>query len=195
LFVFDPINHDNSPVPGVHDHVLRHWEIWPDDLKNLWIHTFTTGLQDPSTRTTLLAWMRVLSRVEDMLRRCDSCHKTTVASDPRSAKWTCWNCGARVAAGPRCLIHDSVVLLESGASLYRHHLDGRPTDADYTSALFSVVSNPSDPTILGLRNETQSTVSYVRPNGTSVALEPGRAAAILDGSELVTPKVTIKFRT
>ncbi len=44
LFVFDPDDDSNRPVPGVHDAVLANWPIYPLRLRRLFERSFTRGL-------------------------------------------------------------------------------------------------------------------------------------------------------
>ena len=46
LFVFDPADHSNAPVPG--DLRLTWWPVYPRFLRDLFTHTFTVGLADAS---------------------------------------------------------------------------------------------------------------------------------------------------
>ena len=193
-FIFDPAPDANRPVQGLHDGVIKHWSIWPDDLKALWMRAFTAGLRDPSKRPTLLEWMAALGRAQDSLRRCASCGSRTVAPTATAAQWECWNCHAAVQPGPRCQVHDRVILLDPGAAVFQHHLDNRPADANFDQPVLSAVAHPTDPTIIGLRNDTSKDMSYTRKDGSSSQIPPGGTAMVADGASLVTSQGTIRMR-
>jgi hypothetical protein len=47
VFIFDPNDHSNEPVPGLHDNALAFWPIYPQFLRDLFIQSFTAGIRDP----------------------------------------------------------------------------------------------------------------------------------------------------
>ena len=46
LFVFDPDDESNRPVPGVHDNVVVIWPALPLFVRRLFTRSFTVGLRD-----------------------------------------------------------------------------------------------------------------------------------------------------
>ena len=44
LFVFDPENPSNSPLPG--DPMNVWWPLYPEHFRRVFTHAFTTGLHD-----------------------------------------------------------------------------------------------------------------------------------------------------
>jgi len=46
LFVFDPLDDSNRPVPGVHDAVLANWPVYTTALRGMFTTAFTSGLHD-----------------------------------------------------------------------------------------------------------------------------------------------------
>ena len=65
LFVFDPDDGANRPVPG--DLMLTWWQIYPRFLRDLFVRAFTTGLRDASLagRITEGVWRKALLRLHD----------------------------------------------------------------------------------------------------------------------------------
>src|SRR6185503_16695337 len=47
VFIFDPKDNSNEPVPGYHDNALAFWPIYPQFVRNLFTHAFTDGIRDP----------------------------------------------------------------------------------------------------------------------------------------------------
>ena len=41
LFIFDPHNPANRPLPGYHDNAITYWQIYPQFLRDLFIKAFT----------------------------------------------------------------------------------------------------------------------------------------------------------
>ena len=50
LFIFDPANDANHPVPGLHDNLLAYWPIYPQFLHDRFTRAFTAGLHAPHER-------------------------------------------------------------------------------------------------------------------------------------------------
>ena len=64
LFVFDPRDESNRPVPG--DQVLSWWPVYPRFFRALFEQAFTIGLTDPASgRVTEEQWLSALARLED----------------------------------------------------------------------------------------------------------------------------------
>ena len=47
-----------------------------------------------------------------------------------------------------------------------------------------VNQNPKDPSMLGIKNETKDTWTYIRPDGSQQFVEPGRSALIRSGTKI-----------
>src|SRR5262245_59343233 len=47
VFIFDPNDRSNEPVPGYHDNAIAFWPIYPAFLRDLFIKSFTDGIRDP----------------------------------------------------------------------------------------------------------------------------------------------------
>lgn len=89
VFVFDPEDDSNRPVPG--DPVLTWWPIYPRFLRELFEQAFTTGMSGPSSgRVTEGQWRAALARLDECVSTC-SCGAAVLA-DPGDAVPRCWNC-------------------------------------------------------------------------------------------------------
>lgn len=166
LFVFDPDDRSNEPVPERHAALLVLWPAIPHHVRELFTRAFTTGLRDPAHgRVQEGEWRRAIVQLRDAIMHCPRCGYENFY-DPRrvalrEATFACWNpeCRAELAAGaPRIGLRasaaprgaaseppQSVVVLAPGTRLYPHHLLGR--DYDFGTALAEVTGEP-----LALRN-------------------------------------------
>jgi eukaryotic-like serine/threonine-protein kinase len=152
VFVFDPSNATNRPIPGVHDLMVKLWQIYPQSLRDLFVRTFTRGLRDPEARIMENEWRREMCTLRDSIFECQcgaenffdiARAKQKLPLDP------CWECGRTLPFPPRMRVggqHDAkLIMLSPGVRLFPHH-----TEADtynFRSPIAEVVSNP-----LGLRN-------------------------------------------
>ena len=88
LFVYDPKDKSNRPLPGAHENVIRRWNMFPPDLTAAFTKAFTDGLKDIDSRITELQWLDVLIKARGMLIRLDTvlfmCQTDSTTTDYRT---------------------------------------------------------------------------------------------------------------
>lgn len=187
LFIFDPDDRSNEPVPGYHDNALATWPIYPRFLRDLFTRAFTCGITDPAHgRVREGEWRAAMIRLRDSIVYCGNCgaenfyDRESVKPGPLETG-ICWGCQRRYRLPFRIRIGRNVVVLNHDTRLYPHHLDDqRPYD--FSSPLAAVARHPSDPERWGLRND--STESWYLQNPADpapVEVPPGRAASLIHG--------------
>jgi eukaryotic-like serine/threonine-protein kinase len=195
LFIFDPADDGNRPVPGLHDNALAHWPIYPGFLRDLFTQAFTTGLRDPAERVRESIWSGALARLADSLFYCGHCGAENVYDPARLATGggpgPCWSCQAPLALPFRLRLGPSgagtatrqVVMLNHDTRLYPHHLDpGRRYD--FGQPLAAVERHPNDPGRWGLKNLGNAHWVMTRPDGELRNIAPGRSAGLAPGVRL-----------
>lgn len=153
VFVFDPENESNRPIPGVHDAVLNFWPIYPESLQNLFIRSFTAGLRDLDARVMENEWRNEMCSVADSVFLCPNCGAENFYDLHRIRRKLpmvpCWCCHKPLIAPARMRInsmhYSSLVVLKGGVRLFAHHLEG--DRYNFSSPLAEVLSTP-----LALRN-------------------------------------------
>lgn len=75
IFIFDPKDNSNRPVPGVHNNAIRIWPMLPDYIQKSFITVFTEGLMHPEKRLSMSEWEELLLRMKDDLVTCPNCGK------------------------------------------------------------------------------------------------------------------------
>jgi DNA-binding helix-hairpin-helix protein with protein kinase domain len=187
LFLFDPDDRSNKPLPGIHDTVITLWPTLPLELKELFSRSFTSGLSSPSQRVTEGEWVKNLSRMHDRIFRCGGCGKTNVF-DKRQHERTgvagnCWSCHKPPLKPPMLLFGRRELVLEPDVKLYRHHLS-ESVDPDYSEPIAELIAHPSKPGRFGLKNLTESTWSKLEADGRTAGVGPGKAARISSALKL-----------
>jgi DNA-binding helix-hairpin-helix protein with protein kinase domain len=185
VFIFDPDNTSNRPVPGLHDNPLIYWEVYPQFLRHLFIRSFTEGLHDPQRRVRESEWRAALVRLTDSIIYCTHCgSENFYDSDALKASGgtpaPCWNCKKQLLLPPRIRIGKQVVMLNHDTKLFPHHIDPNNRSYDFSHPVAEVTRHPKDPNIWGLKNISDSkwnstvgdTVKDVAP-GRSVTLAVG----------------------
>jgi eukaryotic-like serine/threonine-protein kinase len=205
IFIFDPENAANRPVPGTQDNAEIYWKIYPKSLKALFTRVFTRGLRDPRDgRVRETEWRDELARVRDGIFYCPSCASQNFyqpeAIDPSGKLGQpCWSCAQALRLPLRLRYEDNkvshVVLLNHDTRLYPHHLIGGSQRFDFGMPLAEVTRHSSDASLWGLKN--LSTVPWYftpREGDGTVEVPPGKAASLLDGARIAFGQVVGEIR-
>ena len=142
VFVFDPENKSNRPVPGWHKNAIALWPLYPSFFRDLFVRAFTLGLRD--------AW----ARVRESEWRVEWCACATSAYcavcgaenfyDPDvghqgnvDAPRACWRCSSPLVSPPRLHLNGGAtaktVVLNQDTRLYPHHM-GEFGNYDFSQA-------------------------------------------------------------
>jgi DNA-binding helix-hairpin-helix protein with protein kinase domain len=194
LYVFDPADLSNRPVPGVHPNPLAFEHLYPTSIRAHFERSFTEGLHYPNKRVRESEWRKVFSRARDSILYCGACGAENFYDAERlrsTGAQGCWSCAATLVIPPRIRIGADVVLLNRDTRLYNHHL-GSPSGTEVVVA--EVVPNPRDPSLFGLKNLTSETWTVTKPDATVMDVPPGRAAPIISGNVVNFGPVTGEVR-
>lgn len=193
LFIFDPDNRDNRPLAGYQDNALIFWDLYPQQLKELFTASFTTGLQQPNRRITESKWLETFANLMSGIMICPNCGAEVfydVHKEESGVMHTCWGCQKAVPVPVKLVIGRSTVLLMQNTKLYRHHIDG---GHDMETAVGEVVQNPANPNLWGIRNLTGDNWTYIKADGTQIPVEEGRTAAIAKDAKIDFGQQTGEF--
>ena len=154
---------------------------------------FTVGLNEPSKRITEPEWMTLFANMMSGMLRC-SCGAQLFYDEELEAKGAahiCWNCQNTVPVPKKLMIGKNRVLLHQDTKLLHHHVY---EDFDMDTVVGSVVQNPKNPALWGIRNEDKVNWTYQKADGTQIPVEPGRTAGIAKGVKIIFPQTTGEFR-
>jgi DNA-binding helix-hairpin-helix protein with protein kinase domain len=199
LFIFDPRDHSNEPVPGFHDNALSYWPIYPRFLRDLFTRSFTEGLGSVEARVREGEWRAAMIRLRDSILYCRACGAENFydgdalrASGGQSG--ACWSCGSPIQLPFRLRVGRATVMLNHDTRLYPHHIDEQ-TPNDFSRPVAEVTAHPAHPEIWGLRNLDDTKWSLCRPpDPTPVEVLPGRTARLASGVRINFGKVEGEVR-
>lgn len=147
IFIFDPDNTTNRPVPGYHDNALIYWEVYPDFLKDIFTKAFTEGLE-VNKRVTETEWMNALIQLKDSIFLC-KCRAENFANKEHKSL-SCWNCHTTIK-DTRLQFQRRFVTIHQNTKLYDHHLSpSRAYELEEERAC--IATHPNDASIVGLKN-------------------------------------------
>ncbi|HET7771032.1 MAG TPA: serine/threonine protein kinase [Chloroflexota bacterium] len=187
LFLFDPQDDSNRPVPGLHDNALAFWPLYPTFLRELFTRAFTVGLRDPKHgRVRESEWRAALAQLRDSIVYCQACAAEcfydAAALRATGGGPTCWACGASVHLPARIRVGRSVVMLNHDGALFPHHLD-EARRYDFSRAWATVAQHPQRPELWGLQNRSDEKWVVVRAGAIS-EVPPGKSVALALGTRI-----------
>lgn len=182
LFIFDPADASNGPVPGALDWVVARWAAMPAGLRDLFTRAFTDGLRDPDRRPVETEWRAAMARLRDAVAHCPSCgfEIPLDAGGPAERRPACTACGSAVPRPMRMALGRYLVSMLPSRQLFAHHVDGG-APITLRNSVATVDMHPTDETILGLRNLSAGSWQGKTGDGRPLTIVPGRTVRILDG--------------
>lgn len=186
LFIFDPNDVSNAPVPGEQTNPLLYWPLYPQMLRDLFIKAFTKGLHEPSKRASENEWKKLMVRLRDSIIFCEHCGRENFY-DAEALKATggtgqCWGCKQALKWPPRIRINGEIVMLNHDTVLYPHHLD-HDQQFDFSRPVAAVNRNPNDGR-WGLKNLGNSKWTATFPDGRIVDVDSGKTVPIPTGIKI-----------
>jgi eukaryotic-like serine/threonine-protein kinase len=192
LFIFDPDDRSNAPLPEAHGNALAYWPLYPQFLRDLFIRSFTSGLHDPvNGRVQEGEWRSAMCRLRDAVFPCPHCGGENFYDPVQAATGAlaaCWACGQVPPFPARLRLGSDVVMLNRGSRLFVHHLEGRST-YDFSRPMAEVTDEPRM-----LRN--LSTRKWVARTADRHIYEvaPGQQIALVSGLSIDFGKIEAQIR-
>ncbi|HEX8288126.1 MAG TPA: hypothetical protein VF556_09025 [Pyrinomonadaceae bacterium] len=189
IFIFDPNDDSNRPVPGIHDNALAFWRIYPQFIRDIFIRAFTVGLRDPiNGRVRESEWRSEMIRLRDSIFYCPHCslenfYDSIALKASGGNPGLCWACAAALKLPPRIRIGKSVVMLNYNTELFPHHTnDGKMYD--FSAPVAAVSQHPTNPNVWGLKNISKDKWVVTVADGSIKDAEPGRSVSLAVGTKI-----------
>ena len=173
LFVFDPDDASNRPLPG--DPGLTWWPLYPQFLRDVFVRHLHGGIERrlPVREGHRGVWRRALIRLWESVSGCVC--GASVFWDPDTRGKRCWHCGA-VPPDPQLLeIPGHLVALTEGATLSSGHLQ---RDRDYDAVRAVVEPHPARSGELLLHNHSGTAWTVELPGEGTRQVLPGQRIGI-----------------
>jgi DNA-binding helix-hairpin-helix protein with protein kinase domain len=185
LFIFDPQNDDNKPVPGVHPNPLKLWPLYPDYIREAFVRAFSEGVRDPDKRVTEHEWKKLLVRFRGEIWYCLSCgeeffvHQLQVKED---RVFSCKKCQMEFSFPLRIVLNDCPVFLFPHNKLYACHTSGAGANAMLVTG--EVLRNRKTG-VWGIKNLSGSSWLATPTVGTARTINDGEVLPIDEGLRIV----------
>ncbi len=191
LYIWDPSDPSNRPVPGVHDNPIAFQALYPAALMALFHRSFTDGLHYPTKRVRESEWRKAFAAGIDSIWLCGCGAENFYEAGTAATQKRCWACQKSLVLPPRIRLGANVVLLNRSTVLRSPHV-GKSEQDD--PAVGEVLENPRSPGVFGLKNLSQDAWTLTKPDGAVLDVPPGRAAPIIDGNRINFGLVTGEIR-
>ena len=184
VFLFDPADRSNGPLPGMHEPVEARWRSLPPGVQSLFLRSFTTGLHKPGHRVLEAEWRTAFAALQNTTHACRPCgYEHGMAALGSTGARPCAACGTPLPAPPMVRLGRNLITLAPGkpipSAMLRPGLSlRRPADDAMVEA------HPARPDILGLRNQTATTWRVTLRDSSAVAVPPGKAVRLIDGASI-----------
>jgi DNA-binding helix-hairpin-helix protein with protein kinase domain len=189
VFVFDPDNKSNRPVPGVHDNVVVIWPALPRFVRRLFLRSFTVGLRDArSGRVAESEWRRCMRRLRHLTLQCPLCGAEQFFDPERPDGQRCAapDCGKPLGR-PALLEAGTTIVLQPGRVIWADDLT--PTQTGGVGPVAEVLLNARTKA-LGLRNTADSAWTLLRADMPPTTIAPGQAIVVRNGMRLAIGELT-----
>lgn len=98
VFVLDPNDQSNRPVKGIDNNILTLWPCYPKKLQDLFIRSFTSGLNDAGFRVRESEWIDCIDALYDSITVCPVCggEQFYTKSNDDKTTFKCEDCGNNI---------------------------------------------------------------------------------------------------
>ena len=183
VFVWDPANDANRPVRGVHTNEIKLWPLYPAFVRKTFEKAFSHEVMvgnDTTHRVIEKEWQEVFTTLRDLTIKC-SCGSETFI-DPSQQSCRCINCGKSIERPPILKVKKYHAALAPGKKLYACHV--QYDSDDFKEAKGEVISSRNNPSLLGLRNDSNNTWEAILPNGSSKGYPNGQVIKLGKGIKI-----------
>ena len=178
IFVYDPNDDRNRPIPGADHNLRRFWSVYPQYIRDLFIRAFSHDVMHKlKPRVIEQEWLDAFFRLRAETGKCPYCKEETFYSTTDGNE--CIECKKKMPKPFAFQFTKYQLPVYPGLKVYLWHLDSSMDDID--TIVGEVITNIKNPKLLGLRNTSANKWQVTLPDGSLRAVEPGNALPIKDG--------------
>ena len=176
IFIFDPVNTRNAPVPQTNAIAINLWNYYPEHLRKMFIEAFNQDrLHGRIPQLLETDWLYALVYLRSEIVKC----KCGVENYPNpSGEFAC-SCGTKRKIPAKLKFKKVEVPIFPGAVLYAIHTAAGIEDyRNYKTETAKVVTKADNPRAMGLVNLSEATWTLTKPDGTTEPKKKGDVAPI-----------------
>ena len=150
VFIFNPTDASNRPVPGVHPNPLKLWPRLPQYIRDGFIQSFVDGIKDPNKRLTDNEWQKKLIRFLDEMMTCPICGSEHMIGKFEKGKEMKFGCGHNFSYPKTLKAKKYEVALFPGQKIRACHII-KESD-DFNKIEGEVIMNKKNSSLWGIKN-------------------------------------------
>jgi eukaryotic-like serine/threonine-protein kinase len=190
LFIFDPDDESNRPIPEYHGNALLFWPIYPQFLRDLFIKAFTEGIRDPQNgRVRETEWRGAMVKLRDSIVYCPHCGQENFydadfikQSGGKMSPCCDPDCRKEILLPPRMRIDKNIVMLNHDTKLFPHHINNPLFD--FSHPIAEVSQHPTNPSLWGIKNLSAEKWDCTTAAGELKEVEPNRSIPMAAGTKI-----------
>lgn len=184
VFIMDPNDDSNRPVPELHKNVIRRWPYFPRLLRETFIKTFSKeAIQNPTKRIMDKTWQQVLLQIRAQYVKCPHCGNM-IFVDMDGQISTCLHCKSTIPRSMILKIGNYRIPIMEEQKIYKYQSQAS-MNVDLSEVFGIIIKNPQTGK-LGILNKSGVTWAVILPNGEVRNVEDGRGLPAI-------PDLKIKF--
>ena len=181
LFIYDPNDNSNAPVPGLHNNAIEMWKFFPSFIKKAFQDSFSQeSLLNGRGRLLEQDWFNILMRLKSSIAKCPQCgeeiflesDKETICKNHKIKPVGYLKFGKRSNQAVTVPIFKDIVL-------YDYHVDASSEDFKTVAAVIK-----EKPGKFGLENKTDRKWIITTADGKTVTKNPGETLVISAGAKI-----------
>ncbi len=180
LFCYDPKDESNRPVRGIHNNVIRLWNMYPRYIQDAFIKVFTAGIKDVNERLTEREWTNILLRYRNSTIKC-SCGCYNTFEDEKQEKLTCADCGVEINRPLVLTINKNKIFLYPETRLYTYQIED---SQDLFQEAGMVIINKANKSLWGLKNLSKRGWIVEYSSGEQKSVPYGGVLFLLKGTKI-----------
>lgn len=185
VFMFDPINDTNRPVPGYHDTVINHWNKYPEELKELFVKAFTEGIKDPDKRIRISEWRDCYINMLNSLYICKHCGCANWITDFSLVDQKCHKCENQIESLLVLKIQGyDEIILNCDTKLIEFHIRKIKSN-NCLKVVGQVVQHPTQPNVWGMKNISESTWKIINKDLNPIEVPPQKSFGLTLGTKVM----------
>lgn len=179
IFILDPMNDRNRPIPGSDSNLKKFWPIYPQYVQDAFIRAFSHDvMMKKAPRILETEWLDLFFRLRAETGLCPACKGETFCGVTQDT-FRCMECGKAIRRPALLKTNKFNLPIIPRLKVYLWHLDSDRNNTE--TVIAEVVSNPKDPRILGFKNVSNYTWKVTLPDGSQRPLAPGNIVPAKDG--------------
>jgi hypothetical protein len=143
----------------------------------MFTRAFTQGLFDGKSRIVEKEWKDAFASLRNSILYCHNCGSENFFNK----KPTCWSCRSAITPPPKIRIGRQLIMLNHDTALNGHHIK---ENYDFQTVAGKISRHPTQPSKWGLTNNGTENWTYIKTNGDTAVIEPGRTAPLAVGAKI-----------